>query len=59
MKTIAVDLGGSSVKLGVVADGVLIDSAKINCRRGQEFQAVAPEIEVVCKKWQRTKGIDG
>ncbi|RKJ38756.1 ROK family protein [Acutalibacter sp. 1XD8-33] len=59
MKTIAVDLGGSSVKLGVVADGVLIDSAKINCRRGQEFQAVAPEIEVVCKKWQRSYGIDG
>lgn len=59
MNTISIDLGGSQVKLGMVADGTVVDSAKIDSRHAREFQAVAPEIEKLCKKWRESYPVEG
>lgn len=52
MNTIAIDLGGTKIKLGVVSDGKVIAKAKLDAHSSEGFSVVAPEIQKVCRQWK-------
>lgn len=58
MNTIAMDLGGTRVKLGVVSDGRVLESTKMESNSTRGFLPLALELEKICKKWQRQYEID-
>lgn len=53
MNTISIDLGGTRVKMGVVADGEVIASAKVESNSLQGFAPLAPALEKICRAWQQ------
>lgn len=58
MNTISIDLGGTRVKMGVVRDGKVAESMKLESHSQNGFQPLAPELEGICKSWQQKYEID-
>ena len=52
MNTISIDLGGTRVKLGVVSEGRVVESARLASNSQNGFQPLMPELERICKAWQ-------
>lgn len=53
MNTISIDLGGTRVKLGVVSDGKVVESRKMDSNSLQGFQPLEPELRRICGEWQQ------
>lgn len=59
METIAIDLGGTKVKMGVVSDGRVVTSAGIDSDSLHGFGPLVPKIKRICRDWQRQYDISG
>ena len=59
MNTISIDLGGSRVKMGVVSDGKVIDSAILESHSQAGLKPLLPKLEEVCKGWIKEHSIEG
>ena len=59
MKTIAIDLGGSRVKMGVVDDGKVVRWAMVESNSQAGLKPLLPKIEEVCRQWAGEYSIQG
>ena len=51
MTTIAIDLGGTKVKMGVVDNGLVVNTYSFNSNSGNGLLSIIPEIENKCNEW--------
>ena len=59
MKTIAIDLGGSRVKMGVVDNGKVVHWAMVESNSSQGLAPLLPKLEQVCRPWLEEEPVDG
>lgn len=59
MKTIAIDLGGSRVKMGVVDNGKVVRWAMVESNSQAGLKPLLPKIEEVCRQWVGEYSIQG
>ena len=50
MKALGIDLGGTSVKLGIVQDGAVISSASVPTRKNSDYEGIVGDIVAAAKK---------
>ena len=50
MKSLGIDLGGTSAKLGVVEDGIILASASVVTRADNDYEGIVRDLTETAKK---------
>ena len=50
MKSLGIDLGGTSAKLGVVEDGIILASASVATRADSDYEGIVRDLTEAAKK---------